>query len=52
MDGVYSKNHKFLIIVYLHYLNILSLSHIVLSLKLHGVYYLFQLNFIVLLLLY
>ena len=38
MDGVYSKNHKFLTIAYLKYCNILSSSHIVLSLKSHGVY--------------
>ena len=38
MDGVHSKNHKFLTIAYLSYYNILSSSHIVLSLMSHGAY--------------
>ena len=42
MDGVYSDNHKFVIIAYMQYCNILSSSHIILSLKSHGVYYLFS----------
>ncbi len=37
IDGVYSKNHKFLTIVYPSYCNILSSSHIVLSSKSHDV---------------
>ena len=38
IDRGYSKNHKFMTIVYLSYCNILSSSHIVLSSKSHGVY--------------
>jgi hypothetical protein len=38
IDGVYSENHEFLIIVYLIYFNILSSSQIILHLKSHGAY--------------
>jgi hypothetical protein len=38
IDGVYSKNHKFLTIVYPSYCNILSSSQIVLSLMVHTSY--------------
>ena len=42
VDGVYSKNHKFLTMDYVSYCNILSSSDIRLSSKSHGVYELFK----------
>ena len=40
INGVYSEHHKFMTIIYMSLCNILSSSHIVLSSKAHGVYYL------------
>ena len=42
IDGVYLEKHKFLIIVYMSYCNILSSSHIILSLKSNGVLVIFK----------